>query len=335
MPRLTDHEESGGKLKGGVVNFLMRQSESSSVGALIILWIVFSVGNNSFNTPYNIFNVFRTSSEYYIIAMAQVFVVIVSGMNLSIAGIGGLSAITVGYCLEVLGLPPLAAVVLGALVGMGCGYFNGILITKLRINSFIVTLATSFIFGGLVKGLTEGFPFSKIPASVTWIAKNDIAGTVPLIFVIMIASAVFFRFFFKYSVLGRELLATGGAIEAAKMSGINTDRIILQANILSGLMAGFAGLFTVARMSAASPLIGDDWMIMSFAVAVIGGTALSGGKVTMVGVCAASILITIIKNGLIMLHVNVYFLNSFLGAIIIAAVILEVVREKYNERYKN
>jgi ribose transport system permease protein len=100
-------------------------------------------------------------------------------------------------------------------------------------------------------------------------------------------------------------------------------------------MAGFAGLFTVARMNAASPLIGDDWMIMSFAVAVIGGTVLTGGRITMIGIVAASILITIIKNGLVMLHVNVYFLNCFLGAVIIAAVILGVFREKYNEKNKN
>ena len=334
MVRLKVHEENRG-LRGGIVNFLMRQSESSSVGALVILWIVFSIGNSSFNTPYNMFNVLRTSSENYIIAMAQALVIIVGGMNISIGGIGGLSAILAGFFMDVAGLPPIAAVVGGCAMGIGCGCFNGLLVTRLKINSFIVTLATSFIFQGLVKGLTGGFPFGNIPHSFTWIARNDIGGVIPVIFVIMLASIIFFMFFFKYSVLGRELLATGGSLEAAKMSGINTDRIIMYANMLSGLMAGLAGLFTVARMNAASPLIGDDWMITSFAVAVIGGTVLSGGKITMVGMFASCILITIIKNGLVMLRANVYYLNTFLGAIIIAAVILEVVREKYNERYKN
>ena len=335
MPRLNNPEEKRGGILSGLGGLLMRQSETSSVGALLILWIVFSIGNSSFNTPYNIFNVLRTSSENYIIAMAQAFVIIVGGMNLSIGGIGGLSAILAGFCMDVAGLPPVVAVLGGCAVGVGCGFLNGTLITKLHINSFIVTLATSFIFTGLVKGLTGGFPFGNIPASFSWIARTDIGGIIPIIFAIMVMSIVFFWFFFKYSVLGRELLATGGSLEAAKMSGINTNRIIMQANMLSGLMAGLAGLFTVARMTAASPLNGDDWMITSFAVAVIGGTVLSGGKITMIGILASSILITIIKNGLVMLHVNVYYLNSFLGAIIIAAVILEVVREKYNERYKN
>lgn len=108
--------------------------------------------------------------------------------------------------------------------------------------------------------------------------------------------------------------------------------MIISANVISGVIATFVGVFSVAKMGAASPLIGDDWMITSFAVAVIGGTALSGGKITMVGLLASSILITIIKNGLIMMKANVYFLQSFLGLIIIAAVILEVIREKYNSR---
>lgn len=274
-------------------------------------------------------------NPHNVIAMAQAFVMIVGGMNLSIGGIGGISAISAGFCMSVLHINPLLAFAISCAISILCGLLNGLLITRLKINAFIVTLATSFIFSGLVKGLTGGFPFADIPQSFTWIAKNDLAGIIPIIFLIMIVSLIFFQVFFKKSVLGRELLATGGSLETAKMSGINTDRIIVQANMLSGLMAGFAGLFTVARMAAASPLIGDDWMITSFAVAVIGGTALTGGKISMIGILAASILITIIKNGLVMLQANVYYLNSFLGAIIIAAVILEVFREKYNERYKN
>ena len=334
---MSKFRDAEGKLSFGrrAVSFFMRQSESSSVAALIILWIIFSIGNSSFNTPFNIFNVLRTSSENYIIAMAQAFAIIVGGMNISIGGIGGMSSITAGFCMSNLRLPSPVAFSASCAVSIGCGLANGILITKLRIHAFIVTLATSFIFSGLVKGLTGGFPFADIPRSFTWIARNDVGGVIPVIFVVMILSLVFFQIFFKKSVLGRELLATGGSLETAKMSGINTDRKILQANVFSALMAGFAGMFTVARMGAASPLIGDDWMITSFAVAVIGGTALTGGKITMIGILAASILITIIKNGLVMLRANVYYLNSFLGAIIIAAVILEVIREKYNEHYKN
>jgi ribose transport system permease protein len=266
--------------------------------------------------------------------MAQAMVVIVGGMNLSIGGIGAMSAVLAGFCMTVMGLHPIVALFAGITVGIVCGFFNGILITKLRINSFIVTLATSFVFFGIVKGATGGYPFGNIPRSFTWIARNDIGGTIPLIFMIMLISIAFFILFFRYSILGRELLATGGSLEAAKMSGINTDSIIIYANILSGLLASLIGLFTVARMSAASPLMGEDWMLTSFAVAVIGGTALSGGKISMIGIFAAAILITIIKNGLVMMKVNVYFLQAFLGGLIIAAVILEVVRERYNEHMK-
>jgi ribose transport system permease protein len=334
MGKSIRHDGKAGLLNGGIIGLLVRRSESSSVLALLVLWTVFSIGNRSFSSSYNIFNVFRTSSENFFIAMAQAMVIIVGGMNLSIGGIGAMAAVLAGFCMNVAGLPSIVAALAGIAVGLVCGSFNGLLITKLRINSFVVTLATSFIFFGIVKGATGGYPYGNIPASFTWIAKNDIAGTIPLIFVIMLISIVFFILFFRYSILGRELLATGGSLEAAKMSGINTDRIIIYANILSGLLASLVGLFTVARMSAASPLMGEEWMITSFAVAVIGGTALSGGKISMIGMFAAAILITIIKNGLVMMKVNVFYLQAFLGVLIIAAVILEVVRARYNERMK-
>ena len=318
--------------KNGLGGLFMSKSESSSVSATIILVIIFSLGSSSFLSQYNVFNVLRTSSENYFIAMSQAIVIIVGGMNVSIGGIGGLAAITTGFAIQVLGFNSLIAVALSFLVGATAGLLNGLLITKLKINAFIVTLATSFIFVGIVKGSTAGYPFSQIPPEFQYIAKTDIFGFIPLIFVIMIFFLIFFSIFFKYSVFGRKLLATGGSIEAAKMSGINTDRMIIAANVISGVIATFVGVFSVAKMRAASPLIGDDWMITSFAVAVIGGTTLSGGKITMVGLFASCILITIIKNGLIMMKANVYYLQTFLGLIIIAAVILEVIRAKYNAR---
>ncbi len=318
--------------KKGIADIFFSKSESSSVTATIILIVIFSFGSSSFLSQYNVFNVLRTSSENYFVAMSQAIVIIVGGMNVSIGGIGGLAAITIGFAIQVFGLNPLVAVVLSFIVGSMAGLLNGVLITKLKINAFVVTLATSFIFVGIVKGSTAGYPFSQIPPSFSYIAKTDVFGFIPLIFLIMLFFLVFFALFFKYSVFGRKLLATGGSLEAAKMSGINTDRMIISANVISGVIATFVGVFSVAKMRAASPLIGDDWMITSFAVAVIGGTTLSGGKITMVGLFASCILITIIKNGLIMMKANVYYLQTFLGLIIIAAVILEVIRAKYNSR---
>ena len=318
--------------KKGIGEIFFSKSESSSVLATVILIFIFSLGSSSFLSQYNVFNVLRTSSENYFIAMSQAIVIIVGGMNVSIGGIGGLAAITTGFAIQVLGLNPLIAVALSFIVGSAAGLLNGLLITKLKINAFVVTLATSFIFVGIVKGSTAGYPFSQIPPEFSYIARTDIFGFIPLIFVIMVFFLIFSSVFFNYSVFGRKLLATGGSLEAAKMSGINTDKMIISANVISGLLATFVGVFSVAKMRAASPLIGDDWMITSFAVAVIGGTTLSGGKITMVGLFASCILVTIIKNGLIMMKANVYYLQTFLGLIIIAAVILEVFRAKYNSR---
>ena len=126
--------------------------------------------------------------------------------------------------------------------------------------------------------------------------------------------------------LGRRILATGGNLEAARLSGIRTDNIVLLCHTLSGFFAALAGMLWISRMGSAQPSTGTDWLIVSFAVSIIGGTALSGGEFSAVGFLASAVMLTLIKNGLIMLNVNVYFEQTFLGIIILLAVSVESIR---------
>ncbi len=314
--------------KGGIAGLLRaftRRTDASAIVATTVLFVLFSLGTQNFLTPFNQFNVWRAASQNVFIALGQALVVIVGGMNLSLGAIGGLTVVVIGHSIEILGIEPWIAVILGLATGVLCGLFNGFFISRFKLNSFVVTLASSFIFQGLVNGISQGRPYSKIPREFTRLGKGDVLGVPNMVFLMCFALVVVYLAF-RYSLLGRKLLATGGNAEAARLSGIKTGRMLLLANTLSGLFASIAACLWISRMGTAQPATGGDWLIVSFAVTVIGGTALSGGTISALGFLFSGLLMALLRNGLIMLGVNVYFESTFLGCIILLAVLVEWLR---------
>ena len=319
------------KTAGFNIKKIFASSEITVIVAVLILGVIFTVFSDSFLTSYNLFNMGRTAAIYIFIAIAQGLVVIVGGMNLSLGYIGGMVVVAAGYSMEILGLPSAAAVLIGLLVGILAGAVNGLVITGLKLNSFVVTLATSFIFQGLINGVSQGFPYNEIPEGFTFLGREGFLGIPYLLWLAGIALAVL-GYVFRYTVTGRRVLATGGNVEAAKMSGVNTNKMIILANIGSGFFAAIAGLLWISRTGSAQPSTGVDWMVISFAVAVIGGISLKGGVFNAVGVFFAGFLIVMVKNGLVMLNANIYFEQAYLGLILLLAVSLDSIKEIINGR---
>lgn len=319
------------KTAGFNIKKIFARSEITVIVAVLILGVIFTVFSDSFLTSYNLFNMGRTAAIYIFIAIAQGLVVIVGGMNLSLGYIGGMVVVAAGYSMEILGLPSAAAVLIGLVVGILAGAVNGLVITGLKLNSFVVTLATSFIFQGLINGVSQGFPYNEIPEGFTFLGREGFLGIPYLLWLAGIALAVL-GYVFRYTVTGRRVLATGGNVEAAKMSGVNTNKMIILANIGSGFFAAIAGLLWISRTGSAQPSTGVDWMVISFAVAVIGGISLKGGVFNAVGVFFAGFLIVMVKNGLVMLNANIYFEQAYLGLILLLAVSLDSIKEIINGR---
>ena len=318
-------KEAGRGSAGRLVASVLRRSDFSVVLATLALFVIFSLGSESFLTQYNLFNMGRTASLYVFVAVGQAIVIVIGGMNLSLGAIGGLSVVIAGTAMQDAGLNPILAFAIALVVGMAAGLFNGLIIVKLRLNSFVATLATSFIFVGLVNGISRGNPYTNIPKDITTIGRGDFFG-LPILFVMMIVLLAILAYFFRFAVTGRRILATGGNAEAARLSGIRTDRVTILANVLSGFFAALAGYLWITRVGSAQPSIGSDWLIISFAVAIIGGTSLAGGEISPLGLGAAAVMLTMIKNGLIMFNVNVYYEQTFLGLVILLAVSLESFR---------
>ena len=300
---------------------LLARSEVSVLMAVLALGLVFTLSSSNFLSAYNIYNLSRTAALYMFIALSQASVILVGGMNLSLGYIGGMTVVATGYIMQNLGMGSVMAVTAGLLLGLLAGFVNGVLITRLKINSFVVTLATSFVFKGLITGISEGFPYTELSPGFTALGRGTF---LQLPYMLYLAGAVLLIvwYLFRCTVLGRRLLATGGNIQAARMAAVNTDLSVVVANVLSGLFAALAGICAVSMNGSAQPTTGTDWMIYSFAVAVIGGTALSGGVISAVGIFIAAFLIVMIKNGLVMMNANIYYEQTYLGLILLVAVSL-------------
>ncbi len=310
---------------------LRSKSEVGTIGAALVLFLGFTFLTDSFFTAYNLFNVGRNLSVYVFIALGQAIVMVVGGMNLSLGAIGGLATITAGMLMQNLSWDPVSASAAAIAVGIFTGWINGFVITKTKLNSFIVTLATSFIFTGLVMGISKGYPMTKLPESFNILGQGNFLG-VPNLVLLLVVTLLIVWYFFRFTVTGRHLLATGGNLSAARLSGIKTDKMIVLANMLSGAFAAITALLWISRMASAQPATGGNWMIISFAVAVIGGTSLTGGSISAVGLFFGGLIMVLIKNGLILMQVDTYFEQTFLGMIILLAVLLGQTKELKSRR---
>ncbi|MCG9479435.1 MAG: ABC transporter permease [Actinomycetia bacterium] len=299
--------------------------------AALILFAILSLFSDSFLTPFNMYTTGRTLSLYVFIGLAQGLVLVVGDMNLSVGAIGGLATITAGYLMDVQGMNGIVATLAALAVGIACGAINGVITAKFGINAFIVTLATSFIFTGINFGFTQGYSFVDIPLSFTVLGKGRVVG-IPFIFIFALFALVVLYLFFKYTLVGRRILAVGENLEASKFSGINTDKIKMLSHALSGLVAALAAVLYISRMGTAPPVTGQDWLIISFAVAILGGTALSGGSMTAFGLLLGAAIMVMIKNGLIIMQTNVYWEQTYLGLLILIAVGIDRIRNIYNQR---
>jgi ribose transport system permease protein len=296
------------------------------------LFAVLALISQSFISGYTMFVVSRQMAFYVLVALSQAFCLVVGQMNLAVGAIGSITTIVLGLGLETWGLPAWLAVTLALGVGLLAGALNGMLITRLKIDSFIVTLSMMFIFMGLRSGISGGSPY-KVPESFSFIGQKTIFG-VPYVFLLVVLLLGLVGFMFRNTIFGRRLLATGGNAAAARLSGIATDRMVVWAHVLSGAFAALAAVLWASKLGSAAPETGDDWLIISFAVAIIGGTGLSGGVISALGIFMGSAIFMLIKHGLVEVKANPYYANSFLGLLILLAIVVDRVRELYSDKQK-
>jgi ribose transport system permease protein len=294
-----------------------------TVAAVVIVgWF-----NPSFLSPFNIQVLLLAVAVNALIAYAQMIIVAIGQMNLSVGAIGGLAAITFAGMMEVWGVPwPLAAV-LALAIGLTCGILNGVFIAATGISAFVITLASLSIFKGINLGITEAQPFYDIPAAVKAFGNDTVLGPVPWLMVPTLVVAVLLWVLLNRLPVGRYILAVGGNEHAAALSGVSVGRTVVVAHAVSGLLAALAGIMLVGRLQIGQPTIGDDWLILSFAAPVIGGAVLSGGHVSVAGTTFGVVIVAIITQALVLFSIDPFLVQVVLGGLILWAVGINRLRE--------
>lgn len=300
-------------------------------GIVLLECVVLTVLEPNFLSEFNLYVLLRGVAVTLIVAYAQMVVLTVGQLNLAVGATGGMVAVVAGGLMDVQGVPAIPAMVLGLLLGIAAGLVNGLLITRTGINGFIITLATASAFTGITIGLNDAKPYYNLPQGYVDFGQAR-TGPLPYIAMVTLAVGIGLAVLFNRTLLGRQILATGGNARAAELSGIPVKRILVIVFTLSGLLSAIAALLLMARLGSAQPSIGSDWLLASFAIPIVGGIALSGGSAPVLGTTLAAFLIALIENGLVLTKVDPYWFQFLLGAIILGAVGLNRIRAVRGDR---
>ena len=292
------------------------------------LFTALSLLSNVFFSKTNFLNILDQTAPAAIIACAMTLVIIGGGFDLSVGAVFALGGVAAAQTAPHIGV--WESMVVGSLFGLGLGVVNGLLITVGRINSFIATLASSFMFYGLGQVMTNGFLVTVTKPSFQELGNNGFAGIKYSIW-LFAAVALCSALILTRSVLGRYIFAVGGNAEAARLAGIRVNVIRVTTFALSGLAAGIAGVLVASRISQGEADSGSDLTLTTIAAVVIGGTSILGGEGAVWRSVLGVLLLALIGNGFNLLNVNPVYQQIVEGAIIVLAVAFDAWSRRSGE----
>ena len=294
--------------------------------ALIVLCVFITIMNPKFITPFNLQVVARQIAIYGLLAIGETLIIIGGGIDLSVGSLVALTGVLVALFMKN-GLDMVLAMLLVLLISCLIGLWHGLFVTKLNVPPFIITLGTLTAARGLASVITKGWPIIGLPEKFFFIGQGDLWG-IPFPTVILIVFAIIAFFITKYTVLGRNLYAVGGNIEAARLSGIDVDKIRMFTYVFGSFLAGITGIIIASRLSQGQAGVGGGYELSAIAAAVIGGTSLSGGEGTILGTIIGASIMSVIYNGLILLEISSYWHDVVMGLVIVTAVTIDIWRKR-------
>lgn len=281
--------------------------------------VFFLVAAPNFARTANLLNVLKDTSFLAILALGFALAFTVAELDLSIAEVASLAAVVCGWLVH-LQFPPAVAVAAALAVGAGLGVFNGWGVTVLRVPSLIMTLGTAAMARGLAFMITQGVAFvGRWPVGFTGLARGNVGGVPNL--VLWLAGVTAFAFVLvKWTKTGAHMVATGEAVEAARLSGIATARMKRLGLGLAGLLSGLTAVLLAANLSSAAPNMAGDYLLYAIAAVLLGMTMFEPGRPNVAGTVFAAFVLKALGNGLVLLGAAYYVQDIALGAIIIASV---------------
>ena len=291
----------------------------SILAVLVVLFVFFSVQTDAFLTSNNLVNVARQVAPTVIVAVAMTFVITTGNIDLSVGSIVGLTAAALAIFAETGN--PLLALLLTLVIGLGIGMVNGALTAFGRLQSFIVTLAALTAVRGLALLITDGYSTPITSDVLLPIGNGKLAGLYTPTWIAVVA-VILGWYAFNHTRFGRYVVAVGSNAESLRRAGVDVRRIQLAVLTLTGLAAGLAGVLTATRLASGSSNSGTLFELEVITAVVLGGTALMGGKGSVIGSALGAITLGVISNGLVLLRVDVYWVPITQGLILVVAILL-------------
>ena len=294
---------------------------------LVVIFIFFSVTTSNFMDPSNIMNIIRQVSMFGIVVIGVTAVMLGGGMDLSVGGQIAVIGMIAGYMMVNLQINVVVTVLACLVIGVLFGMINGVLSIKLNIMPIIVTLGSMLILNGVAYLITGGLPITSMPEGFKMLGQGYI-GPIPIPVIIFIAFIIFGWIIVNKTYIGRHLYAQGGSKEAARLAGININKLTVAMYAFSGLASAVAALILVSRTNSSQPGAGSDYPFDCMTAACLGGISMQGGEGKISGAIVGVFIIGILNNGLVLMGVNTHFQSVVKGIILLVAVAIDAYQSK-------
>lgn len=284
-----------------------------------------------FLTSQNIKGNLVQMSSIAILAVGATMVIVAAGIDLSVSTVVALAGVVSAKSIVDFGMPVLVGILLGLLAGAAVGLVNGLLVSKLGLPAFITTLGTLSICGGVALLVTDGQAVYGLPSGFGWLGTGSVLG-VPVPVILMLVVAFAGHFVLAHTTLGRAAYAIGGNAVTARLSGINVALVLVVLYVISGLLAGLAGVLEASRVVSGQPTAGANYNLSAIAAAVIGGASLFGGEGKIVGAVIGATILQLISNGSNLLNISTFWQSVIVGVVVILAVLYDQLRQRRARR---
>ena len=308
---------------------LMMKTEVSMVAIIALIFIVASVGTENFLTAYNLTNILKQCAIIGIISIAETYVIITGGIDISCGAVVGMSTLVVAMAQAKWGMGVPVSMVLGIVVAVIAGMFNAMLVHEFRVPAFVATLGSQTILRGLIKVISNGGTVSGINKGFSNFASGSVV-FVPNLAIVWFVIAVICFLLLKYTIFGRNLFVLGSGEEVAKLNGISIRKTIYSTYAFAGLLYGIAGILLCARINSAIPTAGEAYETNAIAASVLGGASLAGGCGSVLGTMLGTILIILIDNVGTQFGIGAFVMQVVTGCVIVIAIVIDQLKKRGN-----
>ncbi|KAB2866938.1 MAG: ABC transporter permease [Bauldia sp.] len=324
-------------MKSPALQRMLRAPEFSSLAILGVILLLFVMGNDKFLSPLNISNILAFLPELGIVALAMTLLLTAGEFDLAVGAVFAFGPVVVMLLAQNAGVDLGLALLVGLAVCIVIGALNGLLVTKVGISSFLVTLSMLLVVRGAALYITQGFPlksWDQPSPFVTLLSGSFQVGPFTLYASLLwfIGLTLLAIYVLDYSKLGNWIAAIGSNRSAAVARGVPADAVKIGLFIATSVAAGLAGMISAFRISTASPVAGTGYELEVIAMVVVGGTALTGGRGTILGTIVGVFMLRTIRNGIVLIGVPGLAYNIFVGAIILAMLVLHAMLLKNRAR---